>query len=338
MSLLEYLTNKSPVQGYVSGNEACYADSFVSALVTAFCLTQSTGRLYVPIAQCTREDFTALKREISALLEICNFPIQPVLERFLFLEDFSWSEISPLVLTDHNEPSDPAVKFSSVELAIDHHEVISDLPYPHVIERVGSCCTLVAREFWKFLDLSAQRLLLAVILLDTNNLKEKTKTADLEISAQLKKITQISDHTCQEISDKLLAVRRDKNFWKSLAPKFLLKVDLKNFRTFAAATVRLGLREISDQIELAMSDLGRELDVKVVLLLTAHAGGRELTAWTATPEISAHLDQGIRTSGLQVEQLPSYGNLKSWSHAGDATRKQVAPIVARCLSQISHLL
>jgi hypothetical protein len=117
------------------------------------------------------------------------------------------------------------------------------------------------------------------------------------------------------MADQLLGFWRDKSFLLSLTPELQLKLDRKLYPNFLVSAIGLSLNELSEDIEPTMIGMAQPLNVKVFVLMTAHASGRELTAWTSTPEIGTHLKRGIENLGLETRLIPSYGSLVSWAHS-----------------------
>ncbi|CAN0201985.1 unnamed protein product, partial [Ectocarpus fasciculatus] len=188
-----------------SGNEACDADSMVSAIGMAF-LKQATAALaaaddggdavHVPVMPIPRGDL-ALRREVLVLFELCGVdPSAIVFADELDLPTLQAQGRLRLILTDHNAVSGglSGLGDSVVEI-VDHHTDLGKHPSVQGSRRdvafeendgggkalVGSCCTIVAERMLDqapaLLSSDVAQLLLGVILVDTLNLDMEIKRA-----------------------------------------------------------------------------------------------------------------------------------------------------------------
>jgi exopolyphosphatase len=191
---------------FVLGNEACDADSVVSALTHAYRLHAErpsyvpAHALVAPVVSCTRAEWP-LRREAAHLLadallagpgggggaEAAFTALGDVL---LFLDDAAPAAAGAKVpvsasLTDHNRLDGGGaalgLRDGDVVEIVDHHEDMG--AHPQVVgparnvsydlaarKGVGSACTLVAGALLRsgaLLDAALARLLLGVVLLDT---------------------------------------------------------------------------------------------------------------------------------------------------------------------------
>eukprot|EP00752_Nemacystus_decipiens_P010923 g9707.t1 len=255
-----------------SGNEACDADSMCSAICMAF-LKQSTAVaaaanadgggeiLYVPVMPIPRADL-ALRREVLVLFGLCG--VEP--SSVVFADELDLSAVQAdgrlrLTLMDHNAVSGglSALGDAVVEI-VDHHKDLEQHPSVQGSARdiafdatdgwalVGSCCTLVAERMLaqeqeqgsKLLSSDVARLLLGVILVDTQNLDTESKRAserDVAAAEQLSsrvswKTSSPQGRSCatpDELFDALRNAKFDPAFWKELSATDCLRYDYKSF-------------------------------------------------------------------------------------------------------------
>ncbi|KAK1752255.1 exopolyphosphatase [Echria macrotheca] len=188
---------------FVIGNESADLDSLCSAVLLAYFRTHTPPHtLHIPLSNLPRADL-ALRPELNAVLSPAG--LQP--DDLLTLTDLPQDNLRPdqtrWFLVDHNSPTGlVARQFNPVSNnlilgCIDHHDDEGAVPEsasgPRVIEKTGSCSTLVASYFrpaWDddktlqpdpSVDASLARLALGPILIDTTNLTDKGKTTPLDI-------------------------------------------------------------------------------------------------------------------------------------------------------------
>jgi inorganic pyrophosphatase/exopolyphosphatase len=90
---------------FVIGNSSVDYDSFFGSIILAYLLTTTTGKLYQPIIDCSKEDLR-LRFEIMATLERAK--IDP--EGLLFRESSEAYPKGEYSLYDHNERELEATK------------------------------------------------------------------------------------------------------------------------------------------------------------------------------------------------------------------------------------
>ncbi|KAI0844510.1 DHH phosphoesterase [Daldinia vernicosa] len=185
---------------FVVGNESADLDSLCSTLFLAYLRTHSPPHtLHIPLCHLPRDDLS-LRPEFTAVLKHAAVTPDDVLtltelpggDNGLEPEDTRW------LLVDHNVMTGPLGQTygSRVVGCIDHHDDEAKVPddaEPRVIEKCGSCMSLVVEqcsEAWEALakrdggsnkeaaEINAQLayLALAPILIDTTNLGNKDKT------------------------------------------------------------------------------------------------------------------------------------------------------------------
>ncbi|CAF9922740.1 Exopolyphosphatase [Imshaugia aleurites] len=141
----------------VVGNESADLDSLTSSLLYAYINSIAPPRnnfspLYVPLLNIPSSGLR-LRPEFTAVCEHANIPP----DRLITLDDLP-SQSMPLksvrwILVDHNKlQGDLGYRYSSrVQGVIDHHEEENAVPEntdpePRVIEKCGSCTSLVVRQ------------------------------------------------------------------------------------------------------------------------------------------------------------------------------------------------
>ncbi|KAK3400355.1 hypothetical protein B0T20DRAFT_182690 [Sordaria brevicollis] len=193
---------------FVVGNESADLDSLCSSILLAYFRTYCTTppTLHIPLSNLPTADL-ALRPELAAVLK----PVGLQNDDLITLDDTSSpsQEITPensqWFLVDHNCLTGPlaARHFGKPEKiigCIDHHDdegVVSPGTKPRIIEKAGSCMSLVVeycKPVWEELgrleddgrqewESQLAHLALAPILVDTTNLTSKDKTTDWDRKA-----------------------------------------------------------------------------------------------------------------------------------------------------------
>lgn len=302
--------DEMPEVHVVLGNESADLDSVVSAIVRAYhlFLIKENNNIYLPFINIFREEL-GLRRDVQYLLEnLCIFA-----DDLSFIDDqislnfiYKLNKLN-LHLVDHNELNPDQSHLSDVVIdIIDHHADAQRYPYlqEKIINVVGSCTTLVVNEFLKTQPVEEMPkafagLLLAPILMDTDNLlsKEKTTSEDLELKEIL--AARVGNKLPSNFYDKMRTKKED---IAGLTNKLRLLKDFKKFR--------------SDEVVYGMSTLGssmgfwfeheagllqdfeevtikRELDFLVILMPYYNEGRhpqRKIVIYSKSPEILAAID------------------------------------------------
>lgn len=139
--LKKYLAHLSKEGGrnlgrFVIGNSSVDYDSFFGSIIMAYLLTTSTGNLYQPIIDCSRQDLN-LRFEIMAVLQKSKIDPQGLLFR-------SYSETLPegeYSLYDHNEREIQG----KIQYIVDHHAYVPERikARKYLITTMGSGLTLL---------------------------------------------------------------------------------------------------------------------------------------------------------------------------------------------------
>ena len=239
-------------------------------------------------------------------------------------------QLESWVLTDFNCP--PSwISSDSVTLVIDHHAdqggVLGRAKL--IIEKVASCCTLVAREFYPLLCPIAKKLLLAVITLDSQN--GLGTALDLEIASKLAADLGLTMEEGVNLGTKIRNARDAPEFWLRLSPTQILCMDFKKFGNLAMSTIRVTLTACN--LSAVMESVLNRMDgLKVFAVMTAAPGqGRELLVYCADDAVLDRLEE-------EVDKLDGYPHLsvsKGWRcfiiNNMKVTRKVVAPMIQALL-------
>ncbi|KAF2094433.1 exopolyphosphatase-like protein [Rhizodiscina lignyota] len=205
---LHYAIKEHEPVTIVTGNESADLDSMTSALVYAYIRScappkNSFGSMYVPIVAIPRHDLS-VRPEFTALLKYAGVkPIElPCLDDIPPGKKLLKPKTTHWVLVDHNALSGRLgeVYSDNVVGCVDHHVDEGKVPKdaekrfgePRVIEKTGSCTSLVVRylqDDWDKLSRGAQnevrewdaqlaKLAMGSILIDTRDLEDEGKVTD----------------------------------------------------------------------------------------------------------------------------------------------------------------
>lgn len=247
-SIVEGISTVVPKYNIVLGNEACDADSIISALCFAY-LKSLKSEIYIPIVLTSRMNIH-LKREVQLLLQsiqldlndlICSDEI-PQLDKF----NTACNQLT-LTLTDHNKLSSQFSMYSSnvIEI-IDHHKDSKEYSWVNNEFRniafdettnkalVGSTCTLIAEKFFENgnkICSDIATLLMGVIALDTINMNNEAGIGTERDNKMLEQLQNLSNHSQTILFETLRDAKLDPNFWNQLNIIDCLKLDYKLFIT-----------------------------------------------------------------------------------------------------------
>lgn len=271
----------------VLGNEAADVDSISCAIALAYLGQTSSTLPMIPIANIPRSELP-LRRD--ALLALSLADISP--SDLLFIEELPGGLASSgaLTLVDHNALAGHQKDAASLVIGIiDHHadEGEHANASPRIVERVGSCSTLVAELFdeARIGDMrDAARLLACAIMLDTANLKDgaKTTSRDEKAFARVCEVSEWNEGRRNEVYEMLKKARRDV---EGLDMRDLLLRDLKTVQgggvDVAIASVGVRPEELVKSAEQdgfagCVELFAKERDVSCVAVLVT-SGGKEGT-------------------------------------------------------------
>lgn len=219
-SLNDHLRKCSPIPPnprLILGNEAADMDSVVCALVLSYAIGQTS----LPIINIKRSEFP-LRRDISLAFDLIGID-KSLLH---FIDDDAVRAVletpSSIILVDHNELANHQTGLSPrVAGVIDHHKD-DDLFHsatPRIIEKVGSCATLIAEHVSSLLSDASRPLLPAVatlllcaILLDCHNMDVsvgKSTPRDEVMLHKLLDASGMSEADKNNLFENLFAARKD---------------------------------------------------------------------------------------------------------------------------------
>ncbi|RKP28456.1 DHH phosphoesterase [Metschnikowia bicuspidata] len=230
MSLKSFLVNvkNTPVAGpvvrLVTGNQSCDMDSISSAIAYAFFRNKYPGEeLYRPVLNIPREQLR-LRKDVVLFLQAHD--VGPA--DLYFLEDVAvWQKQLPhaafdVALVDHCNIQGAAFAALHEEgrvhvtAIIDHHEdegVFLDAS-PRVIYPAGLCTSLVFQH-WNSMGVRADcaivNLLLALLLIDTDNMRQKVQPCDEEARAAYRRLLAQQD-ACVASKGQLVVRGEQDNF------------------------------------------------------------------------------------------------------------------------------
>ncbi|XP_014221744.1 exopolyphosphatase PRUNE1 isoform X1 [Trichogramma pretiosum] len=238
-------TGDSPrIRAYL-GNPSCDLDSAVCALAQAYLEYQiardgsSDGRrepdhVFLPVLNVKRNEFRT-KTEVRHHLRECNVDV----DSLTFRDEVDLQRIHEqgkldLSLLDHHAlTGDDSGLRGSVRSVIDHRPQDRDWPWLDcdlVLEQVGSCASLVARNVLRRRPSSMSelgKLLLGPILIDTANFSKEADRArplDREMAEEIEKICCFSASERRQLYEQILKAKTDIS---ELTPDDLLIRDLK---------------------------------------------------------------------------------------------------------------
>lgn len=357
--------------------------------------------LHIPLANIPREDIP-LRPELRAALAYAGVKSEDLLTltdldevtktHSLEAQDTRW------VLVDHNALTGTlAERFSSrIVGCVDHHEdenvVATDTgDEPRVLKKSGSCVSLVVeyfRDVWeslskqdnnsngsnskngteergddtKNLDAGLARIALAAILLDTNNLKSKAKTTELDV-----KIAEYLERKCGEDYSR-------KKYYKELSE---LKEDIsvfsyhdnfrKDFKAWTEAGMVLGTCSIPQGFHYMLKHLGDEktlleefrkfaqekkVDIATIMTSSAKDDGvfkRNLLVWALNETAVRAVEKFVETQHEALGLEPFKGGMLDYKGGKDEvrycwyqnvtkqSRKQLAPMLRAAIKEAAKL-
>lgn len=357
------LDNKPAPNGrthVIIGNEAADIDSLACAVALAYARrgeSEPTQMPVVPVANLPRADIQ-LRRD--ALLALSLAGLSP--SDLVFVDDLPGGlantvSAGSVTLVDHNALAHhQADAASKVVGLIDHHK--DERKYlsvsPRVIEKVGSCATLVADMLEPGDNRDVARLLLCAVMLDTNLLRseEKTTARDVEAVAQLGIIADWDEKERHGVHKLLKNARNDVSGFDA---RDMLRRDLKTFVNggFCVAIASIGLspEELvglaqENGLRFYFEEFARERRVDCVLGLMNHtsSGIRERHLCALAGRVGDAIQEELYADGrgdIGLERRQVKGGDGLWwfqlKNAG-LSRKIVAPVVTQALGVVAKAL
>lgn len=339
----------------VIGNEACDADSIVSALVYAQFMNCSApgDTQYIPFVQCSisdlsdRLDFVKVCEIVD--LDSASLGLRSVLDYATEPPVHSW------ILIDHHSPShimQASVSEPTVVEIIDHHEVGSETAKSFVstvpsvdIRVIGSCCSIIAERVLGSVcrDMVSHPhlfMLLLVIVLDTGNFNPATQKAtptDITVCDTLRGILNIPT-SLDSYHEQLVQAKFNPKFWYHSPVTKLFNYDYKLVHPQVGYAVILrSLDGIADEDIVCFRD-ENQLRVFVVasgFFLPAGIIKRQLLITATDPEhlkrITADLHEVTNVQTVSVTDNVSKFEVFDESFS----RKRFAPNFLQFLAKLS---
>jgi exopolyphosphatase len=332
----------------VLGNESADLDSVISAIVRAYhlFLIKDNNSIYLPFINIFREELE-LRKDVQYVLEGFGISADDLsfIDGPISLDSIHILDKLKLHLVDHNELNpDQAHLSDAVVDIIDHHADAQQYPplQQKIIDTVGSCTTLVANEFIKLQSIEKMPkafagLLLAPVLMDTDNLQsvEKTKPADVQLKELL--VTRAGNALPADFYDNMRAKKEDTS---GLTTKLCLFKDFKKFRSgdVVYGMSSLGSSKgfwIENQADLLHDfeelTTKRGLDFLVLLMPYYNEGRhpqRKIVVYSISPEILAAFDAFVRVDEFLHKKMileNSSTNIYFYSSHVFFSRKDVQP-------------
>ncbi|CAK7206896.1 Exopolyphosphatase [Sporothrix eucalyptigena] len=382
----------------VVGNESADLDSLCSAILLAYFRSHTpphNASVHVPLCNLDRGDL-ALRPELQAALSdsksksssssnLQGVPLDSLITLTELPDDLVAADTRWL-LVDHNAlTGDLAKRFQkSVVGCIDHHvdeRVVPSLvekgEYPRVIETCGSCASLVvdyAKDAWHQLaeqepdeatDHILARLALAPILVDTSNLKNASKTADVDKqSVSVAESVLGTVGILEERSAFFDELSRLKNDLTQFTYRDILRKDYKQWqeKTSSYADLTAGFSSVVQGMGYLLDNIGdrealfnglkkhaqeRNLDIAAVMTVQHDEGGfaRQLLLWAFNEQAVKATNAFIETyrekldlkpwgDGL-LDDMATEGEWRTcWTHGTQFSRKQVAPLLREAMKSV----
>lgn len=325
----------------VLGNQSADMDSVVSAII----LAHIRGPSVLSLINIPKEDLD-LRKDVDYLFNKLGVDRDALLYRedFPLLIDYAKQGLTRIILVDHNIlPVDQTALEPYVEEIFDHHQD-ENVPYlllapekKHLLV-TGSNASLIAKEIFetkqKALTEEVSYLLLAPILLDTDNLKDRNKTTRLDrfMAKRLKKLA-----GKLYTSDYYEILLERKLYVDPTRPDQILR---KDFKTYQEGKLAYGISSLPASVEWSEKNrINWEGAVRIFLEQQAvnlwmgleHMDdGMHLILYTPSKKLQEALVEHIRLSEalnqrLQLKSCDSQGFL-FYEIEGKIARKQLQPL------------
>lgn len=242
----------------IVGNEACDADSLVSAFAYAWLMNQvDTTNEYVPFMHC-RSTELVIRLDFVEICKMCAIPVPSIHSLYDGVQ-----VIDGWILVDHHTPSQllqSAYGSVSVVEIIDHHTVLSSEEHrflssvPKVdIRTIGSTCSMIAERIFSLdsppsVPSYLQRMLLLVIALDTGNMSTELATAtpaDIAMYGLLKR--NLAIHDMVPLFNQVRESRFSRDFWFNAPLQTILLYDFKDISGVGFSVILRTLEGLNDR-------------------------------------------------------------------------------------------
>lgn len=328
----------------VTGNEAADMDSCASSMLTAYLYSKSTGnkQKVIPVINIPRDDFKT-RPDIVYLFEKLGITS----DHLVFEEEFKEManancELSAF-LVDHNKLVGDISSIFEIKGIIDHHadEGCYKNVKPRIIEKCGSCASLVIDHFRKkktvdnaaFSDFELIQLALAPILLDTTNMEHRVEDSDVRTVKFLKKL--LKDGQDIDTVAFFQTLQNKKSDLSALSVNEILRKDYKQWEKLGISSVPRSLdylitRHADLEGEMEKMSKDRGLDVYAIMTSFKSEIGefkREIALHCANTKMLTAIQRFVGCDELQFENK-EFVNLRAFDQKNiSCSRKQVAPLL-----------
>lgn len=334
----------------ICGNQSGDLDSVISSISYAlFADIHDPLNRHIPVLNFYKSDISSRK---DLLLVLSQFEIHR--DSLLYLDDLPSisSGVQGLVLVDHNKPTSNFNEFQITGI-IDHHEDEHLAPdaNPRIIQRCGSCSTLVA-QYWTsqgvLLTNELVKFLLAPLIIDTSCLKHRAEEPDFVMFKEYQKF--IDPLEINSWFEELQSAKFDIT---GLSMHQIFAKDYKLFEFGVGTDNVLKLVGISsivkpykwlvenysdfkDQMDAYLKQQGLDIFVFMTSFEKDGEFNREL-GYVTKDEASntlmrLALDQNLRAE-LELDPIDNTHNVYRQLNVA-ASRKQVAPAIKRALERL----
>lgn len=344
----------------IIGNEAADIDSLACAIALAYSKREESKLSkmpIVPVANLLRADLS-LRRD--ALLALSLAGLSP--SDLVFADDLPGGLASTVsaglvTLVDHNALAHHQADASpKVVGLIDHHR--DERKYlsasPRIIEKVGSCATLIADMLKPDDNRDVARLLLCAVMLDTNLLRSEEKTTSRDVAA-VTRLGMIAGWDEKEYRDIYRLLKNERNNVSGFNAKDMLRRDLKTFLNeglyVAIASIGLSPEQLvelaqKNELKFYFEEFARERGVDCVLGLMNHSsrGVHERHLCVLAGKVGDAIQEELYADGngqIELERRQVRGGNGLWwfqlKNPG-LSRKIVAPLVTQALGIVAKTL
>lgn len=309
------------------GNSGGDLDSVVSCVAYAWLQRLNRGISVTPIISFPKDELV-LRKDVELVLNEAGIDVSDL----IFVDDLNTEREYSIHLVDHNVVDGP--EKGEVVSIIDHHEDSGKYTNakPRIIEKAGSCISLVLRELLadreSSLTESERKFLGSPILVDTRGLTARVEEVD-KWAARAVLFT--DPFTVMLYTKELQTAKEDV---RGLTARDLLRKDYKQWTVGGGKT--LGISSVMGRVHTVMDaipDWAKEKGLSTLLVMAAYSDDndvfcRELAVYGEFPKMDS-------VTTLKLEKQPAVNSPEGVTvytqHATECSRKQVAPLVLDAL-------
>ncbi|CAO3634873.1 unnamed protein product [Mucor hiemalis] len=339
-----------------------HLNSIISSLLFAYISHfEEEAQIYVPLIKVPKADLE-LRPELKYVLETIGLDYK----KLITIDEIDTSQATDIVLVDHNHLTAPLNTedwTKHVVGVLDHHLYL-DAPM-RVIDMVGSCVTLVLKQFKvnassPWLDEDIARLAMAPLLVDTVNLKwdlGRTTEADVQVYNILSSFVTSTQE--QSTDGYFKAIEKVKSQVDAMSNYDILRRDYKEFSDVNG--YRIGTSAVTwnfnawvkreddsaDNIVNATMKYAQERELDMEVIFTAFdydregAGDyhRELAIFVINPDLLAVKKSLEENKELELKPIRFKGSENEFYEQGNVkmSRKQVWPLLKQLITNKSQL-